>query len=84
MRDFHIYMITSLFFPPRDIDDLTFQSLDWSGHHLVEDVVGTLEGLLGDDTGLLQQICGSKIIMSWFSVERNENNVHLKQNVYIR
>lgn len=35
---------------------LTFDPLDLVGHELVEDVVGSLEGLLGDDTGLLQQI----------------------------
>lgn len=35
----------------------TFKSFDGAGHHLVEDVVGTLKGLLGDDTGLLKQIC---------------------------
>lgn len=37
--------------------DFTFESLDGPGHHLVEDVVGSFQGLLGDDTGLLQQIC---------------------------
>jgi len=44
----------------RNINDLTLQSLDWTGHHLIEDVVGTLEGLLRDDTSLFQQICMSE------------------------
>ena len=35
---------------------LTLEALDGAGHDLVEDVVGALEGLLGDDTGLLQQV----------------------------
>lgn len=34
----------------------TFKSRDGSRHHLVEDVVGTLKRLLGDDTSLLQQV----------------------------
>lgn len=37
-------------------DVLTFDPLDLVGHELVEDVVGALQGLLGDDTGLLQQV----------------------------
>ena len=35
---------------------ITFQSLDRAGHDLVEDVVRALQSLLGDDTGLLQQV----------------------------
>lgn len=35
---------------------LTFDPRDLVGHDLVEDVVGALECLLGDDTGLLQQV----------------------------
>lgn len=35
---------------------VTFKVLDGSGHHLVEDVVGALQRLLGDDTSLLQQV----------------------------
>lgn len=34
----------------------TLKSVDGSRHHLVEDVVRTLKGLLGDDTGLLEQV----------------------------
>lgn len=41
---------------------LTFETLDGTGHHLVEDVVRTLERLLGDDTGLLQQICWDEVL----------------------
>ena len=35
---------------------LTLDFLDLVGHHLVEDMVGSLERLLGDDTSLLQQV----------------------------
>ena len=35
---------------------LTFQSLDSSGHNLVEHVVGTFQRLLGDHPGLFQQV----------------------------
>lgn len=35
---------------------LTLDPLDLVGHDLVEDVVGSLQSLLGDDTGLLQQV----------------------------
>jgi hypothetical protein len=35
---------------------ITFKTRNWSGHHLVEDVVWTLQGLLGDDTSLLQKV----------------------------
>lgn len=34
----------------------TLKSGNGARHHLVEDVVRTLKGLLGDDTGLLEQI----------------------------
>jgi hypothetical protein len=43
---------------------LTLKSGNGSRHHLVEDVVRALESLLGDDTGLLQEIYSLKII-SW-------------------
>jgi len=33
------------------------QSLNATGHELVEDVVGSLQRLLRDDTGLLKQVC---------------------------
>lgn len=35
---------------------LTLDPLDLVGHYLVEDVVGSFQSLLGDDTGLLQQV----------------------------
>ena len=35
---------------------LTFNIWDLVRHHLVEDMVGSLQGLLGDDTSLLQQV----------------------------
>lgn len=35
---------------------ITFKTLDGTRHHLVEDVVRTLQGLLGNDTSLLQQV----------------------------
>lgn len=35
----------------------TFDTGNGTRHDLVEDVVRTLQRLLGDDTGLLQQIC---------------------------
>jgi len=38
----------------------TFNTGNGARHDLVEDVVGTLQGLLGDDTSLLQQICNGK------------------------
>jgi len=41
----------------------TFNTGNGARHDLVEDVVGTLQGLLGDDTGLLQQICNVESIM---------------------
>lgn len=37
--------------------ELTLNSGNRAGHDLVEDVVGSLQSLLRDDTGLLQQIC---------------------------
>lgn len=37
--------------------ELTLDSGNRAGHDLVEDVVGSLQSLLRDDTGLLQQIC---------------------------
>jgi hypothetical protein len=43
---------------------LTLKSGNGARHHLVEDVVRALESLLGDDTGLLQEIYSLKII-SW-------------------
>jgi len=33
------------------------ESLDATGHDLVEDVVGSFQSLLRDDTGFLQQVC---------------------------
>lgn len=41
---------------PCRFEYITFKSLDGTGHHLVEDMVGTLQRLLGDDTGLFQQV----------------------------
>lgn len=35
----------------------TFDTSNGTGHNLVEDMVGALQGLLRDDTSLLQQIC---------------------------
>lgn len=40
-----------------NVNQRTLDSLDGSGHDLVEDVVGPLERLLGDDTGFFQQVC---------------------------
>lgn len=37
-------------------DILTLEGGQSSGHDLVEDVVRTLQSLLGDDTSLLQQV----------------------------
>lgn len=53
-------MIVSLFL------DYTFNTSDGTRHDLVEDVVRTLQRLLGDDTGLLQQIC---------KIEENEHTL---------
>ena len=36
---------------------VTPESLDATGHDLVEDVVGSFQSLLRDDTGFLQQVC---------------------------
>lgn len=36
---------------------LTLKSGNGARHHLVEDVVRALKSLLGDDTGLLKQVC---------------------------
>lgn len=35
----------------------TFEVRHGSRHHLVEDVVGSFQRLLGDDTSLLEQVC---------------------------
>lgn len=40
---------------------LTLQANNFARHDLVENVVRTLKGLLGDDTGLLQQVCVFKL-----------------------
>jgi len=37
----------------------TPQALNATGHNLVENVVGSLQSLLRDDTGLLQQVCNN-------------------------
>lgn len=42
----------------------TFNTGNGARHDLVEDVVGALQGLLGDDTGLLQQICKGRELAS--------------------
>lgn len=34
----------------------TLKSSNGTRHHLVEDMVGSLQGLLRDDTGLLEQV----------------------------
>lgn len=44
----------------------TFKSLYCSRHDLVEDVVGTFQTLLGDDTGFFQQV-GLDISTSQFT-----------------
>lgn len=36
--------------------DLTLQGGNVTRHDLVEDMVGTFQGLLGDDTSLLKQV----------------------------
>lgn len=55
---------------------ITFQSLDGAGHDLVEDMVGTFQGLLGDDTGLLQQV-GLNISTSQFTGSSEVNTDEL-------
>ena len=54
---------------------LTFDHGDLVGHHFVEDMVGPLGGLLGDDTSFLQQVglnVSASQLARWPEVDTDE------------
>lgn len=61
----------------------TLQSSNGTRHHLVEDVVRTLQSLLGDDTSFFQQVClniGTSQFTTWPEVNTDEFTLEEKKN----